>query len=142
MGRKKGTDREVWWLGQKGYIEGRVFRNGGYRHVRQHRWIMEQHLGRKLPSKEIVHHLNGDKMDNGIDNLLILTNGSHTREHSLARIYPRGRKNNISPEERQRRSDFMKEVHRRRQENDPTNKWYARTQVQRGDISIPPVNYL
>lgn len=37
----------------------------------------------------------------------------------------RGQRNNISPEERQRRSEFMKEIHRRRQENDPTNSWYG-----------------
>jgi hypothetical protein len=42
---------------------------------------MEQHLGRLLRSDEIVHHLNGDKLDNRLENLTIMTLREHAVEH-------------------------------------------------------------
>lgn len=53
-------------LNRHGYI---VIPNprGGQMH--QHRLIMEQHLGRTLTKQETVHHKNGNRSDNRIENL-------------------------------------------------------------------------
>lgn len=42
-----------------------------------HRETMEQYLGRKLEVWEHIHHKNGDKSDNRIENLEIFTNSAH-----------------------------------------------------------------
>ena len=40
-------------------------------HELVHRWIVQNHLGRKLKRTEVVHHLNGNKLDNDISNLMV-----------------------------------------------------------------------
>src|SRR5262245_34602038 len=55
---------ETWWTNPRGYIEGRVWIDGIQVRVRQHRWVMEQYLGRPLQRHEELHHRNGDKTDN------------------------------------------------------------------------------
>lgn len=87
--RKKNGGHNVqlqtWWLNNRGYIEGRVLTAQGHRKVKQHRFVMECYLGRRLHEGEAVHHINGVKTDNRIANLELLSHGEHTREHNLAR---------------------------------------------------------
>lgn len=48
-----------------------------------HRVLMEGFLGRKLTKDELVHHKNGDKHDNRIENLEVMTAPDHGRLHNL-----------------------------------------------------------
>lgn len=57
--------------------------------VREHRWLMEQHLGRKLETWEQVHHIDGNHLNNAIENLEVLSNADHQRKELMQWMDPR-----------------------------------------------------
>lgn len=50
----------------KGYKE---FRHGELRGVKEHRYVYEQHYNIKLKPHQNIHHINGNRLDNSIENL-------------------------------------------------------------------------
>ena len=63
----------------KPYVDGQGYVK--HRGRRMHRVVMEEHIGRKLDSNKHVHHKNGIRDDNRIENLEILTNSEHGKKH-------------------------------------------------------------
>ena len=49
--------------------------------VYEHRYLMEQFLKRPLEKWEIIHHINGDRIDNRIENLIVTTRPEHMKIH-------------------------------------------------------------
>ena len=78
-------------LTKLGYI--RIFVDN--KRVLEHRYVMEQYLGGKLREGERIHHINGDKTDNRIENLELFSNNA---EHMLKHHPEEWKKRKISPE--------------------------------------------
>jgi hypothetical protein len=55
-------------------------------YVLAHRFIMAQFLGRPLLNSEQVHHKNGVKTDNRLENLELMTVSEHSRLHNRGKI--------------------------------------------------------
>lgn len=49
----------------------------------EHVVLMELHIGRPLRKNEVVHHINGNRQDNRIENLQLLTRVEHSRMHAI-----------------------------------------------------------
>jgi hypothetical protein len=69
------------WIDKRGYRWIYVTEGGKRRARREHRAVMEAHLGRKLEPWELVHHRDENKLNNDLSNLEIREFGEHTIEH-------------------------------------------------------------
>lgn len=66
-----------WYTGRK-----------GTNHVFVHTIVMCEALGlTELPKGWVVHHINGDKYNNDINNLALLTNSAHSKIHTFQRTH-------------------------------------------------------
>lgn len=87
---KKGTNHPRWCGNRRktksGYIEIRIPQHpnaGAFGFVLEHRLVMENNLGRYLSKEEKVHHINGVRDDNRIENLKLISQSEHAKIHGL-----------------------------------------------------------
>ena len=64
--------------------------------IDEHRYIMEQYLGRSLSRNEVVHHKDEIKNHNEIENLELMSLSEHSRKHRLGRELSEDTKQKIS----------------------------------------------
>ena len=63
----------------------RVIHIGRGKGVKEHIKIMQEYLGRKLYKYEVVHHIDGDKLNNNLSNLKLMTRRKHAALHRALR---------------------------------------------------------
>lgn len=69
---KPGRDKAYWLV----RMPDHPLANGGY--IQEHRLVMEEKIGRHLRKGEVVHHIDGDSLNNHPDNLqLFASNAEH-----------------------------------------------------------------
>ena len=89
---KSTFDRAQGWTNSNGYEAKKIkdddpFISMGIRgpkgraSIAVHRYVMAQHLGRPLTPDELVHHIDGNKLNNDISNLELTTSSEHHKEH-------------------------------------------------------------
>lgn len=84
-------------MSKDGYREilsrGHPYARKGTHYVLEHRLVMEKMIGRYLLPNEVVHHKDGNRLNNSPENLQLFSENSEHLRHEL-----KGRKPNWTPE--------------------------------------------
>jgi len=105
----RSGDKHTGWKGGRVQIAGywhiynpkHPFAVHGGKYVAEHRLAMEKKISRYLLPGEVVHHLNGDRLDNSPENLVLFSkNADHLRFDLL------GKRPNLTPEGKKRQQSY------------------------------------
>lgn len=87
-GEGKGTGSSAYPVIFIGYDNEHLFSKAGGRKsggwALHHIYTMEKHLGRKIVKGEVVHHIDGDKTNNSLDNLVLMSVTEHNKCHAVS----------------------------------------------------------
>ncbi len=113
--RHRGSNHPNWKGGrrrnQEGYIS--IYSpshpcKGPLQQVYEHRLVMEKNIGRYLGSEEVVHHKNGIKDDNRIENLELVSISAHRRIHMKGKQNPHYKDGRTRDKKTYNRSWYLK----------------------------------
>lgn len=87
---QKGANHPSWkggkYIGGDGYVMIYVGDNGSeigwHSYRKEHTIVFEESLNRKLTADEVIHHIDGDKTDNQIENLWLTDGIGHRNAHN------------------------------------------------------------
>ena len=91
-----GPHHYKWKGGVAHYCTGYIFHSRTGRGI--HRIVMERYIGRKLKEREVVHHIDGNKKNNDINNLEIMSQSEHAKLHAIQHREHRKQKDGLVKE--------------------------------------------
>lgn len=100
---RKGSLCSGWRGGRKKNSQGYIYAKNERHHratsdgyVLEHIVVMENYLGRRINVDEAVHHVNGIRDDNRIENLEVMSKADHTKLHHVGKTRSKEARKRIS----------------------------------------------
>ena len=108
----------LWYQKSPTLSNKKIYMHGNYpcvsigsEKVHVHRLLMQYWLNLKLPFQASVHHINENKLDARKENLSIMINSAHNKNHNEGRVFTKNHKRKISEANKRRKGMKFKKTH-------------------------------